>query len=259
MKMIRTAFLITAALLLSFTIHAQYDGVLVSQVKLMPGQWENFFELEKEIEAFHQARVDRGIITSRFVYRNIYAGDDDPYHFIVVTHFDDFKKSEDAFPKEMIDEFFSKEEQAAYWEKAPKIMKVTKREFFDKVAGSETFKPFKYLQITQFYVKPADRWTFEKQRKEILQPHFNEVVSQGHHAGWSFWKKDPSDKKYQYVSVNTYEEYGDWKNSVPHEDIFKKVFPDKDFNKTRTEVMGNRVAIKSEYWKLEHVTKPAQE
>lgn len=97
-----------------------------------------------------------------------------------------------------------------------------------------------------------------KLRREVVKPLFNEVVKRGHHAGWSLWFKDPHDKKFQYVAVNAYAEYGDWKSDVPFSEIFKEVFPDKDLNETLDAIINSRTQVNSEYWELVDFAGPEQ-
>lgn len=257
MRTIRAALLTIVALTFSFTLQAQYAGATLSYVKVKDGQQGKYLELEKEALKFHQARVEKGIITRWALYKKMYGGADDPYDYILVQVNDDFMKTENAFPKELIDALYTEEEQSDFMKKAGATRKIVKQEYYERVTASEEYHPFKYLRFIRYYVKPEERGLFTKQRKEMVKPVFDEVVKRKHHSSWGLWKKDPHDKKFQYVAVNAFAEFGDWKKDVPFSDIFKEIFPDKDFDKTVKEIMQTRYQVNSEYWKLVMNTEPA--
>ena len=259
MKRINKVLLTVAALTFTFTLHAQYTGAKLEYVKVNPGQWDNYLELEKSVQEFHQSRVEKGIITRWALYEKMYGGENDAYDYILVTLNDDFKKTENPFPQEMIDASFTKEEQADFWEKASASRKIVKTEYFDMLMEAEGGKPSNYLRLSRYYVDPGKAWEFENLRKELVKPIFDEVVKRGYNSGWSVWKKDPSDQKFQYVSVNGFADYGDWKESIQVSEIFKDIFPDMDFDETSKAVMGSRTLVSSEYWKLVLNTDPKAE
>ncbi len=213
--------------------------------------------MEKFVLPLHHARIEKGIITRWALYKKMYAAADDPYDYILVHLNDDFKKTENAYPQELIDANYTEEQQAEFWKNAGATRDIVKSENYDRVTFAEGGQPYKYLRFTRYQVDKGGE--FEKLRKELVKPLFDEVVKQGYHAGWSIWKKDPNDRKFQYIAVNLYAEFGDWKNGFPLEEIFKEVFPDKDLNEARNSVMSTRTEINSEIWELVMSTDKAEE
>jgi hypothetical protein len=247
-KTVNRALLIIVALAFTFSLSAQYAGATLEYVKLKPGQNNAYLELEKSVVPFHHARVEEGIITRWALYKKLYTSQNDPYDYILVSSNDDFKKTENSYPKELIDANYTKEEQSEFWKNASATRTIVKSEYYDRVTFAEGGTPYKYLRFIRYQVDKGGE--FEKIRKELVKPLFDEVVKRELNAGWSIWKKDPNDRKFQYVAVNTYAEYGDWKNSLSMEEIFKEVFPDKDLNEARNSVMSTRTEINHEYWEL---------
>jgi len=250
MKAINKAFLTIVALAFSFSLSAQYAGATLEYVKVKPGKAKAYMELEQSALELHQARVEEGIITRWAMYRKMYATQNDPYTHILVHLNDDFKKTQNAYPQEMIDELYTQEEQADFWKIMPATREIVKSEYYDRVTFAEGGQPYKYLRFIRYSVESGTNWSFENMRKELMKPLFEEVIKKGYNAGWSLWKKDPNDLKFQYVAVNTFAEYGDWKNSSHMEEIFKEIFPDKDLDETREAVISSRTHISSEYWEL---------
>lgn len=136
-------------------------------------------------------------------------------------------------------------------------MTILKREYYDNVTTADGQQPYKYLRFIRYQVDNG--WEFEKLRKELVKPLFDEVVKRGINAGWSIWKKDPNDRKFQYIAVNTYAEYGDWKKGTQINEFFNEVFPDKDLEESRNAVMSTRTEINHEYWELVLSTDKAEE
>lgn len=258
MKAINKVLLTIVALTFSFTLNAQYAGATVEYVKVKPGQWSNYMELEESAKELHQARVEKGIITGWRLFRKLYSANNDPYSHIIVTLNNDFNKTENAWPQGLIDELFTEQEQSEFMEKIWASRDIVKTEYYDRVTFAEDGKDYKYLRFNRYLLVPGSG-SFEQIRKDIVKPLFDEVVKRGYHAGWSVWRKDPSDKKFQYVAVNNFAEYGDWKNSVPWEEIFKDVFPDQDMSEASKTVMGSRTLVSSEYWELVMTTESPTE
>jgi len=255
MKKVNIALLtvIAITLTLSFTlspqIQAQSVCAEVSYIKVTPGHWMDFMQIQEMTMELHQARVDEGIITGFTVYRNMFPNGKHDYDFVFVTGYDDYKKSQNPWPQEMIDELYTKEEQADYRENMPKVMSWVGTEMYDNVTRTETWKDTKYLRIG--WMQVDEPWAFSKQRKEIIKPMFDEVVSRGHHTGWSLWERESGSTKNKFIFVNGFAEHGDWKQEdIDWEGIFTKVHPDKDFKATRDEVMATRSTVYTEYWEV---------
>ncbi len=104
MKTANKTLLTLLILALAFSAQAQYMGASVEYVKVKPGQWSNYRELEKMALKVHQARVENGIIVQWHMYRKMYSGADDPYDFMLVHFYDDYMKSNSPWPREIVEE-----------------------------------------------------------------------------------------------------------------------------------------------------------
>jgi hypothetical protein len=259
MKTANRTLLIFLTFALFIPAQAQYMGASVGYMKVKPGQWNNYLQLEKDAKEFHQARVEKGIITQWHLYEKMYTGTDDPYEFIVVSFFDDYNKSEGGATWKLATEMYTEEERAGFWKRIWETRDMVKEEYYDQVAASETFKPAKYLRVNQYKVKQGDAGRYIESRREITQPLFSELVEGGHMAGWSLWRKLTYDKEFQFVSVDAFEEFGQWKSGIPYEETWKKVHPDKEQSEVLPEYRNLRMSVRSEYWKLVEFTVPKQE
>jgi len=259
MKTANKTLLILLAFAFTITAQAQYMGASVGYMKVKPGQWSNYLELEKQAKDYHQARVEKGIITQWHLYRKMYSGAEDPYDFIVVHFYDDYQKSENPNPKELVDELFTSEEQSAFMKKVWETRDQVRVEYYDQVAASDEFKPAKYIRINLYKVKSGNAGPFIQSRREITQPLFSEFVKRGHMAGWSLWRKLTYDQEFQFSSVDAFEEFGQWKSGMPYAEIWDEVHPDKNRTEIQPEYTGLRMQVRSEYWELVDATVPKQE
>ena len=259
MKTANKTLLILLVLAFTISAQAQYMGISVGYMKVKPGQWSNYLELEKQVKEFHQARVEKGIITQWQLYRKMYSGADDSYDFIVVHLYDDYMKSENPMPKELIDEMYSEEELSDIMKKVNETRTQIKVEYYDQVAASDEFKPAKYIRVNLYKVKPGNAGAFIESRREITQPLFSEFVKRGHMAGWSLWRKLTYDQEFQFTSADAFEEFGQWKSGMPYAEIWKEVHPDKDQSEVQPEYSSLRTQVRSEYWKLVDYTDPKSE
>ncbi len=135
---------------------------------------------------------------------------------------------------------------------------IGKIEYYDQVAASETFNPAKYIRFNQYKVKQGDAGRFIQSRREITQPLFSEFVNRGHMAGWSLWRKLTYDNEFQFVSADAFEEFGQWKQDMPYQEIWKEVLPDKPQNEVQPEYGNLRTQVRTEYWELVEFTVPGR-
>ena len=259
MKTANKTLLILLALAFAITAEAQYMGASVGYMKVKPGQWDNYLELEKLAKEYHQARVEKGIITQWHLYRKMYSGAEDPYDFIVVHFYDDYQKTENPNPKGLVDELYTSEEQSDFMKKVWETREQVRVEYYDQVAASDEFKPLKYIRINLYKVKPGNAGAFMQSRREITQPLFSEFVKRGHMAGWSLWRKLTYDQEFQFSTVDAFAEFGQWKSGMPYAEIWDDVHPDKNRVEMQPEYAGLRTPVRSEYWELVDATVPKQE
>ena len=246
MRHLHKPLLTIGILAIAFAGQAQYAGATVAYVKVKPGQESRYLELEKEAKLLHQARVDKGIITEWQLYKKLYTGANDPYEYILVHHNDDFSKTENAMPWELITSIYSNAEIEAFQKKAGETRTMVKREYYDRVLTTEGGSRAKYIRINRYNVMG----NFVQLRRDYTKPIFQELVNQGHLAGWSLWHKTPSDKKYQYVSVDGFSEFGQWKSGLPMQEAREKALPGTSMDEIGPKLNETKDLYQSEYWEL---------
>jgi hypothetical protein len=257
MKKLRHVFLALAVFAIAIPQQAQYVGARVSYAKVKPGQWNNFLKLEKDIKDYHQARVEKGIITDWEFYEKIFSGTNEPHDFIWVHINDDFKKTENPNPRDLAESLYSKEEIDDFQKRIGETREVIGSEYYDRVMTAEGGTQANYLRVNFYQVKGSDRADYLALREEYIKPIFEHMIKEGHLTSWSMWHKTPYGPDYQYVTVDGFSEYGQWKEGMPLRAAFDKLFPEDDFSAAGEKLMGTRTLVKSEIWKLVEHTEPA--
>ncbi len=253
------AVLTILILVLAVSMRAQYSGASVGYAKITRGMNSEFLELEKVAKKLHQARVERGIITQWHLYRKMYRGADDPYDYIFVSFYDDYMKTQNSFPAEIREKVMTEEEWAAFIEKARKVRTIIKNEYYDQVMAVEEGKPVKYIRINRYRVKPGEVGTYIDLRREITKPIQEELIKRDLMTGWSMWRKITYDREYQFVTVDAFSEFGQWKSDVSYPEVLKEVHPNLNQEETMQKLTESRMLVNSEYWRLVEFTDPAEE
>ena len=102
-KTVSRALLTIVALAFTFSLSAQYAG------------------------------VEKGIITPWALYKKLYTAEDDPCDYILVNLNDDFTKTQNPYPRDLIHANYTKEEQAEFWKNASASRTIVKSEYYDRV------------------------------------------------------------------------------------------------------------------------------
>lgn len=250
MKNLLKPLLTLGILAIAYTGHSQYAGATVSYVKVKPGKNSEYRELEKQAKEFHQARVDKGIITEWQLYRKMYTGSEDPYEYILVQHNDDFSKTQNAMPRELLASLYSEEEMAEFRKKAGETRSIIKTEYYDRVLGAQGGSRSNYIRVNWYKVKQGGEGEYVQLRTDYILPIQEELIKQGHRSGWSLWHKATYDKEFQYVSVDGFSEYGQWKSQVAMQGVVEKALPGVDMSEISPKLGETRILYKSEYWRL---------
>jgi hypothetical protein len=241
------------------TSQAQYIGIVVNFMKVKPGDRGAYLEVEKEWRKIHQARLDQGMIIQWHFWQKMYSGADDPYQYITVAFFDDFKKTENSIPWDWIMENYTEEERNDLMKKTGQSRTVVRTEVYHQVAAVLSEETSKYILVNRMKAKPGQTGAYRTMEQEIIQPIMDEAVKRGNRHSWSAWEKWLGDSDFQFVTVDGYAEYGQWRNGWFGEDILKTVHPDLTTDEL-SEKIGNARTMKStELWKLVDVVAPPAE
>lgn len=241
------------------TSQAQYMGIVVDFMKLNSGDRGNYLEVEKQWKKIHQARLDQGMIVQWHLWEKMFSGADDPYQFITVAFFDDFNKTENSFPWDWIMENYTQEERNELMEKTGQSRTLVKTEVYHQVAAALGNETSKYILVNRMKVKPGQAGAYQVLEREIIQPMMVEAVKDGNRHSWFAWRKWPGESDFQFVTVDGYAEYGQWRNGWFGEDLLKKVHPDLTADELGEKINNTRTMESTELWKLVDVVAPPAE
>ena len=259
MKTFNKTIFIFLLLVFGLTSQAQYIGIVVEFMKVEQGDRGKYLEVEKEWKKIHQARVDEGLIIQWHLWQKMYSGADDPYHYITVAFYDDFKKTENSMPWDWIRENYTQEERYDLMQKTSQSRTLVRTEVYHQLAAALGEETSKYILVNRMKVKPGQGSVYRDLEKEIIQPIMEEAVNQGMRHSWIAWEKWPGDTDFQFVTVDGYAEYGQWQNGWIGEEIINAVHPDLSTDELVEKISRARTMKSTELWKLVDAVGPKTE
>lgn len=260
MKTTRNAFLTLAAILIAASSYAQQTTAILDFLKVKPGKWDTYLEAVDEVKKIQQARIDKGIIVAWELFEVMYARADAPYHFVAVSVYDDYKKSEHPYPKELIQDVYPEEELSALKKKLNNSRTLVKTEVYFERMSAENGSGLKYLMFHRMKTNPGKGADYKKLQRKTIKPVMEEIITAGGMSGWSSWDLFMAGKKANIVTVDGYTEFGQWMERWPIlQESYKKVFPDGDFDATGEKIYESRTHVSQELWKLIHIMTAPEE
>jgi hypothetical protein len=241
------------------TSQAQYIGIVVEFMKVKPEDRGKYLEVEKEWKKIHQASLDQGKIVQWHLWQKMFSGADDPYQYITVAFYDDFNKTENRLPWDWIMENYTQEERNDLMTRTGQSRMLVRTEVYHQVAATLGEGTSKYILVNRMKAKPGQAGVYRTLEKEIIKPMMDEAVNMGKRHSWSAWEKWPGDSDFQFVTVDGYAEYGQWRNGWFGEDILKTVHPDLTMDELGEKISSARTMASTELWKLVDVVAPPVE
>jgi hypothetical protein len=245
----KITLLTTMLLFFSFALaQAQYVGAVVDYMKVKPGHNGDYLEVEMEWKKIHEARVKQGHIIQWVLWEKMFAGADDPYHYMTVAIFDDFKKTENSFPVEWVQDNLTEKELDDLMKRTGESRTLVKTEVFHQVAFAENQKPSEYMMLNTMKVTGENEGYYQYLESEIYKPLQEAAIEKGYRSGWSIWSKWPRPvDDYQFITVDGYSEYGQW---MTGENLLEAVHPDKTWEEINKMSNEARTHLTSELWRL---------
>jgi len=257
MKTFMKVFVTLLLLTIFSAAHAQNLTVILDYMKVEPGNNGKYLEVEKEWRKIHEARVQQGTILFWELFEKVWSGADDPYQYITIAVYDDFKKSENPIPFDWIMDNFSQDERDDLMKKTMESRTLVKTEVYHSVTAAENAKTTKYIVFNTMKVKQENAGAYRRMETEIFKPLQEAAIEAGYRSGWSVWSKWPRPvDDFQFITVDNYSEYGQWNTG---EDLLESVHPDKSWSEIYEMVSKTRKHHTSEVWRLLDVVAASEE
>ena len=251
------AFLLLAAL--PFSLFAQNPVVVLGYMKVEQGKVGDYLKIEQDWKKIHQKKMEAGMITGWQLFRNLYAGAEDPYQYIAVNWYQNYEKSfEEVWPDGLLDDVFSEEEWEEVWEMTLKSRKMAFIEVSHQVVTDDSNEPAKYILVNRMKVKPGMESAYVEMERDIYKPIHEELIKRGLMSHWGLWITWPfKEGQARYTTVDGYRDLAQL--TAGGEDVLSSVHPDMTWDELNEKIMKLREVVSTELWELVDFVFPEEE
>ena len=194
-------FLLLAALPLSLLAQGQTVIAAYMNVKTSTA---DYLEVENTWKKIHQKAIDEGYLNGWQLWRKMHVGTGDPYQFITLQWYDDYKHSFGSdVPEGWMQSLFTDEEWEALYDRTLASRDYVKEEVSNLVVMVDNPQPVKYLVVHRMKVLPGMASEYVNMETEIFKPFHEELIRRGALAHWGLWNIWPfQEGECRYVTVN---------------------------------------------------------
>jgi hypothetical protein len=254
----KTLKFIAILLLTAFPAVVFSQTVVVEFMKVSQENENLYLQVEQQWEKVHKARIDAGLINGWSLYRNVAAGFKDPYQYITITWYDNMEKAA-AASLEGLDESIMSQLDAELLNQTAESRVLAHRDFSHSMAQATNNHGSKFLVINRMRPTPGNWDAYVKSENEVFKPIFEESIKEGTRSSWGLWQTWPyQEGQIRLITVDGFNSL-EQQNAENIQELFTKVFPDKDINKVAAEVLPLRDQAQVEVWQLVDSVWPEQD
>ena len=244
---VKSLALMTLFFLAAYTAAAQVT--VVQFMKVQPGQWDTYLEVEKVWSELHQKSVDNGLLLAWSLHEKMFHGSDDEYDFITVNVFPDWETYEKGFPEGYFDQLGEEVMQ-----KTGESRMIIRAEVYQQVASAKNSKPAKYTNLAFMKVEQGNAGKYVNMENKYFKVFHEGLIDAGGMNSWAIYQRIVPygfGEEFNYVAANGYESLS--QQSKITEETYNNAWEtaasgdsDEDINKLTNE---SREMITSEMWR----------
>ena len=242
------SLLLLAALPLSLFSQGQTVIAAYMNVKTTAA---DYLEVENTWKKIHQKAVAEGYMNGWQLWRKMHVGTDDPYQFITLQWYNDYKHAMGAdVPDGWMQTLFTDEEWQDLYDKTIASRDYVSEDVSHLVTMAENSKSSRFLVLGKMKVKPQMQEEYVKMETEIFKPLMEERIRRGGSVYWGIWNVWPyKEGQCQYVAVNG---YSDLDQMTSNDITFdpKDLGMDYTWEEIRGVALKTRVMAEVEIWEL---------
>lgn len=225
--------------------------IMREYMKVEPGKYNDYLNVEKVWKAVHQRRKAEGKILDWALFERRFGGTDSPYDFMTVTLYKSGKEMEEGLTWDYITKGMN-EADLAIANNTELTRKLVQTELYKWLAGAEGAVGPKFIKLTHVQAAPGKQAEYQKLEK-MMQPVFEEACKQDKIARWSFgaflYPNRPSTGSfYRVIGTKTLEDMLNTESNGYIEAAFKKVYPTKDFQATMKSFRDIITILDTDIW-----------
>jgi hypothetical protein len=176
---------------------------VVSYMKVEPGKWDTYLEVEEAWSKLHQKSVDNGYILAWHLNEKMFHGTQDSYDFVTVNVYADWATYEKGYPDGYFDQMGEE-----MLKKTGESRKVVRSEVFTMAVGAENSKPGKVMTIAFMKVKQGNSSAYVDMETKYYKVYHEALIEAGGLNSWGIYQRIVPfgfGGKYNYLAVNGFE------------------------------------------------------
>ena len=188
-------------LLISNVVAAQI--AVVSYMKVEPGKWSEYLEVEEAWSKIHQKSVDNGYILAWHFHEKMFHGTQDNYDFVTVNVYADWATYEKGYPDGYFDQMGEE-----MLKKTGESRKIVRSEVYAMAVGAENSKAGKVIILAYMKVKQGNSSAYVDMESKYYKVYHEGLIEAGGLNSWGIYQRIVPygfGGKYNYVAVNTFE------------------------------------------------------
>ena len=205
MMNILKSFLVLLLAVVSFSLTAQNPVVILEYMKVTQESESTYLEVEQVWKKIHQKRIEAGVSAGWQLWRNVYAGYNDPYQYITVNWYSDYAQSFEGFPEGLLDQFANGPD-AEIFNKTAESRVLAARQVSHQIAEAEnSTSTTTFIYVNQMHVKQGMGSDYVDMELELFKPVHEEAIKRGLRTHWGIWANWPvKEGGAAYVTVDGY-------------------------------------------------------
>ena len=233
--------------LVSSVVSAQIS--VVSYMKVEPGKWDSYLEVEEAWSKLHQKSIDSGYLLEWRLHEKMFHGTDDEYDFITVNVYADWATYEKGFPDGYFDQIG--EDMLT---KTGESRKIIRSEVYAMAVGAENSKAPKIMTLALMKVEQGNTSAYEDMEAKYYKVYHEALIEAGGLNSWSIYSRVMPygfGGDYNYVAVNGFEslaQRGSLTEEV-YDATWKKAAAGTSEDEMNKITNDSRVMVRSEMWR----------
>jgi len=198
---IKTLMLAVLICFASNIMYAQID--VVEYMKVKPGQWSTYLEVEEAWSKLHQKSVDNGYLLGWTLYEKMFHGTEDEYDFITVNNYPDWATYEKGLPDGYYDQLGED-----IITKTGESRSMVRVEVYSMAVGADNSKPSEFIMIGFMKVEQGNAPAYVDMESKYAKVYHEGLIEAGGMNSWGIYQRIvPSGYggDYNYVAADGYE------------------------------------------------------
>lgn len=254
MKYVSKVFTLLLLAVLPFSLIAQNPTVVLEYMKVTQESENTYLEVEQAWKKIHQKRIDKGLVEGWQLWRNVYAGYNDPYQYITINWYDDYAQALQGAPAGFYEEMMAGED-AEIFNKTSSSRILASKEVSHQVLTANNNTEGELIMVNRMMVRPGMESAYVDLENDIFKPLHEEAIRRGLRTHWGVWTTWPyKEGQARYTTVDGYRNAEQL--TAVGENYRSEVHPDLDWEEVTVKVNKTRKMVSTELWELVYFVMP---